>query len=422
MKFRKIKIKEFKLSNLVLFFLLVIIIAFSVNYWRDKDKLLIDKEYSSQNSIFDVDGKISKTFISQTTPTKLLKSFQDEIYYHIDFEERSDITESGFSRLGTNSDPVHPDHYEFVGAWDTGGGQDVKVGPDGNIYLSSGPMIKIFDVNGNFITSWTDAVHIEDINGFDFDSHGNLYAMESSSNQVVKLDNQGSFVLTWEIGDSAVTNRIACDSRNNVYVINYDTNQILKYNSNGSFIRSWTPWDGSSCLGIDSQDFVYVAGSLIQKFNINGEFIKKWESPLNEGGSLITPHGMAIDSLNAVYVAEIDVGRIQKFDSEGEFITEFGSDEGQGQLSRPAGITVADDGLVYVIDEGNGKIQIYSPHEIHPITESPTTTTTTVDRTIEIDPMSSLVATIILPIPIALVLLGMLFWINRLISKVVEDK
>lgn len=221
----------------------------------------------------------------------------------------------------------HSDHYDFLEAWDTGPGQDVKIGPDGNIYLSSGARINIYDINGSFIIEWTDDVHIGDINGIDFDSQGNLYAMESTSNQVVKLNSQGEFVLAWgSVGEGKgqfnLTNRIACDSQDNVYVVDNALNRIQKFDSNGNFIRSWNFPIGRSgiALAIDSQDFVYVADEYFLKYDANGSFVKEWGTPLTNDGQLSGPHGLAVDSSGALYVTEIDVARVQKFDSNGVFI------------------------------------------------------------------------------------------------------
>ena len=41
--------------------------------------------------------------------------------------------------------------------------------------------------------------------------------------------------------------------------------------------------------------------------------------------NLISPHGIAIDSSGNVYVADYGNNRIQKFTSNGNFITKWGS-------------------------------------------------------------------------------------------------
>lgn len=334
-------------------------------------------------------------------------------------------------QLSISIDSSHPDHYDFLEAWDTGPGQDVKIGPDGNIYLSSGPNIYIYDINGNLIDQWTYESPINDINGIDFDSQGYLYAMESTSNQVVKIDSQGNVVLTWGstgegVGQFMLTNRIACDSQDNVYVVDYNLNRIQKFDSNSNFIRFLNLPTASSVgsLTIDSQDFIYTASDLFRKYDHNGTFIKEWGTPLTEHSFFSNPHGLAVDNSDALYVTEIGTPRVQKFDSNGTFITEFGSDGGLGQLSLPTGITIANNGLVYVIDvkEDEGHIQIYTPKtESQSTTEQQQTATTTVIYPSPQQDMPSLITTIIIPIPVAIVLLGLLFWINRFVRGIEED-
>ncbi|MFX0183653.1 MAG: 6-bladed beta-propeller [Candidatus Hodarchaeota archaeon] len=318
----------------------------------------------------------------------------------------------------------HPDQYKFREAWDTGHGQDVVIDGSGNVYKTNqGDGVDIYDSNGNYITTWTGGGVLGGTCGLIFDSKWNLYVVNQFNNQIVKLDSQGNFVLAWGSegegdGEFKMPNRIACDSQDNIYVADHSLNRIQKFNSSGNFIKSWNlPYgDGGGCIGlaIDSQDYVYVAAEYFLKYDVDGNFIKEWGTPLTNDGSLNGPHGLAVDSLNALYVTEIGVGRVQKFDSDGNFITEFGDfgDGSQGELNHPLGITIASNGLVYVIDGDKGRIQIYTPSIIEPtVPNGGETLNGTVDN------MSSLIYTIILPILIAIVLLGLLFWINRLVLR-----
>ena len=63
----------------------------------------------------------------------------------------------------------------------------------------------------------------------------------------------------------------------------------------------------------------------------------------------------------SVYVADMDSHRIQKFTSEGVFVTKWGSlGTGDGQFDVPCGVSVAPDGSVYVSDMDNHRIQKFS--------------------------------------------------------------
>jgi len=63
----------------------------------------------------------------------------------------------------------------------------------------------------------------------------------------------------------------------------------------------------------------------------------------------------------SVYVADWRNSRIQKFTSEGVFVTKWGTyGPGDGQFYYPYGIAAAAKGSVYVSDSGNRRIQKFS--------------------------------------------------------------
>jgi DNA-binding beta-propeller fold protein YncE len=88
-----------------------------------------------------------------------------------------------------------------------------------------------------------------------------------------------------------------------------------------------------------------------------------WGSSGSGDGQFNHPYGVAIDTSNNVYVADTDNHRIQKFTSDGTFLTEWGSDGalygglGEGLFWGPSGVAVDSFGNVYVADTGNHRIQ-----------------------------------------------------------------
>jgi DNA-binding beta-propeller fold protein YncE len=68
-------------------------------------------------------------------------------------------------------------------------------------------------------------------------------------------------------------------------------------------------------------------------------------------GQFSLPHGLTIDANGLQYVADTDNARIQKLDAVGKFVSEFGTrGTDQGQLSQPHGIAVNQAGEVFVTD------------------------------------------------------------------------
>ena len=123
-------------------------------------------------------------------------------------------------------------------------------------------------------------------------------------------------------------------------------------------------------VAVDSSDNVYVADSdnnRIQKFTSNGQFITKWgtygsgNGQFNFGEFNYYNKGIAIDSSGNVYVADTFNYRIQKFTSDGQFIIKWGSyGSGDGQLNEPSGIAVDKSDNVYVNDSENHRIQKFT--------------------------------------------------------------
>ncbi len=77
----------------------------------------------------------------------------------------------------------------------------------------------------------------------------------------------------------------------------------------------------------DSMGNIYVAdgygNARIAKYDPNGKWIKNWGSRGTAEGQFRVVHGIQIDAANNVYVADRDNRRIQVFDTEGNFKTQF---------------------------------------------------------------------------------------------------
>ena len=85
-----------------------------------------------------------------------------------------------------------------------------------------------------------------------------------------------------------------------------------------------------------------------------------------------TANGISVDSFSGnVYVVDVNNHRIQKFDSDGNFITKWGSEgTGDGKLYYPLGISVDSSGNVYVADTSNNSIQVFADDTTETVTNS----------------------------------------------------
>ena len=65
-----------------------------------------------------------------------------------------------------------------------------------------------------------------------------------------------------------------------------------------------------------------------------------------------------------MYVSDTGNHRVEKFDKEGNFITQWGGfGNGKGQFNFPYGITVDAKGSVFVVDSGNTRVEQFMPSD-----------------------------------------------------------
>ncbi|MGD2295419.1 MAG: SMP-30/gluconolactonase/LRE family protein, partial [Candidatus Aminicenantes bacterium] len=87
-------------------------------------------------------------------------------------------------------------------------------------------------------------------------------------------------------------------------------------------------------------------------------FVLKWGELGSGDGQFQYPGGIDLDINGIVYVTDLFNHRIQKFDSKGNFLAKWGSyGSGDGQFKYPQGIAIDFIGNVCVADHGNHRVQ-----------------------------------------------------------------
>ncbi len=158
-----------------------------------------------------------------------------------------------------------------------------------------------------------------------------------------------------------------------VYVADSFNHRIQKFTVDSvaaTFVISWgttgitgtanSQFNTPLALAVDSAGYVFVADTnnhRIQKFDSDGNYSTQWGT-LGPGNSEFNgPCGIAFGS-GWIYVADTQNNRIQVFDPTGAFSTTWGTPgNGNGQFNKPTGIAVDSFGDVYVADSDNNRIQ-----------------------------------------------------------------
>jgi sugar lactone lactonase YvrE len=270
----------------------------------------------------------------------------------------------------------------------------LEASSSGYVYVSDYYCVHKFDKKGTYITSLGGQYgslinQFAQPQGVAVDAaSGNVYVADMWNHRIQKFDSSGTPLPGWgsrgsQKGYFLQPQGVAVDASSNVYVLDTFNQRVQKFDSNGTFITMWGSlgstgtWDGQfpesptdslngkfqfpEGIAVDASDNVYVADTdnhRIQKFDSNGTFITKWGYYGDRDGEFSWPNRIAVDASGNVYVT--DYHRVQKFDSNGTFITKWGHFGHQfGEFEGPQGVAVDALGYVYVPDSRN-RVQKFS--------------------------------------------------------------
>ena len=218
----------------------------------------------------------------------------------------------------------------------------------------------------------------------------------SPTAQIAAFNSDGSRRLTFGTygsGDGQMKTPldIAIDSKGNVYVTDYFNHRIDKFSPDGVFVTKFGGTDGGAMLGpiggsgngqlnhptgiaIDSHDRLYVTdtgNSRVEVFQSDGTYLSQFGSVGNGNGQFgagihsgVTdlpggPGGIGLDGAGNVYVIDMINRRVEKFQSDGTYLAQFGANGGGMSPAVASGVAVDSGGSVYVALAN--RVDVYKP-------------------------------------------------------------
>ncbi len=252
--------------------------------------------------------------------------------------------------------------YKFVTKWGTLGdepgqfdGQNSVAGSGDSIYVADyyNERMQMFTPDGEFVKMWGGTYggadgEFKKPHGVAVDSNGNVYVSERSGLRIQKFDSQGNFVTKWGsegTGDGQFTHL-------------HDI--AVGPGGSGNQTQSLSTNETAST----NNEFVYTTDAEnfnVQKFTSDGQFITKWGSEGTADGQFGGLESLDIDSEGNVYVADSGNEKIQKFTPDGQFILSWGTPGSEiGQFDEPGGVAIDSDDNVFVTDINNHRIQVFT--------------------------------------------------------------
>ena len=207
--------------------------------------------------------------------------------------------------------------------------------------------------------------------GVVFDANDHLYVTDYNNHRVQKFDINGNYLLqfgTEGLASGHLQQPLGIAFHNGqLYVVENGNHRISVFSLGGQFSHLIgsnylnNPW--YIAVSTDNRLLVANCGNhCISIFALDGSYIGKFGAKGSGKGQLSYPVGIATnDILGSVLVTEDGNNRVSIFDKDGAFVHSFGSKgTGHGQFLGPRGIAISFTGEIYISDNSNKRIQVFS--------------------------------------------------------------
>ena len=220
-------------------------------------------------------------------------------------------------------------------------------------------------------------MYFGEVSGVAVNSRGHLFvfsrgnttgpAYGAAAAQLLEFGPDGKFVR--EIGHNlyawSYAHTVKVDAHDNIWVTDKGSDMVVEFNPQGRVMMVFgrkqeasdegtgplkhpkpplPPVDGMfrqvTDIAWDSAGNSYVSDGYINarvaKYDKNGNWVKSWGEPGDKPGQFNTPHSIAVDAQDHVYVADRGNRRIQVFDTDGNFLREIKIDVAVPADAHPA--------------------------------------------------------------------------------------
>jgi len=151
-----------------------------------------------------------------------------------------------------------------------------------------------------------------------------------------------------------------------LYVADSGNDRVQVLTTDGTFVGNWPTANHPTDIAEGTNGLLYVCthADKIQVFTHAGSLVNEWGTSGSATNQFDDPNGITVGSNGTVYVADTDNYRIQLFNSDGAFINSFGSyGDAPGEFEGPFGVASGPDGRICVTDRDSryGRVQVFDP-------------------------------------------------------------
>jgi hypothetical protein len=170
------------------------------------------------------------------------------------------------------------------------------------------------------------------------DEKGTIYVLQrgEKADPVLALNRDGKIVRSWGKGMYKIPHSIRIDPQGNIWTVDSSSSMVLKFTPQGEKLmeisvgeqpagRGATNGTTDIAFGPNGRLFISdgYGNARVLEYTSKGERVRQWGSAGNGPGQFRQPHGIAVDDQGILYVADRQNGRLQRFDLNGKYLGEW---------------------------------------------------------------------------------------------------
>jgi hypothetical protein len=195
---------------------------------------------------------------------------------------------------------------------------------------------------------WPDGWRLHDVAAVGVDGNDNVYAFHRGDHPIVVFDRDGNVLRTFGEGIFKRAHGIHMGPDDTVYLTDDGDHTVRKCTLQGKLLltigvpgepapfMSGEPFRRCTHTALSPKGEIYVSdgygNARIHKYTPDGKRVMSWGEPGSGPGQFNLPHNISCDADGWVYVADRENHRIQVFDGNGRFETQW------HDLHRPSGM------------------------------------------------------------------------------------
>src|SRR5271163_4660693 len=204
-----------------------------------------------------------------------------------------------------------------------------------------------------------------DVAAVGVDKHDNVYAFNRGTHPMCVFDRDGNLLRTWGEGIYPRAHGVFMAPDDTIWLTDDADHTVRRCTLDGKILltigipgkpspyMSGEPFHRCTHTAMSpSGDYLYISdgygNARIHKFTPGGKLLSSWGEPGTDPGQFNIPHNICCDPDGWLYVADRENHRVQVFDGNGKFETQWNN------LHRPNGMCMAAgrDPLIYIGEGG----------------------------------------------------------------------